>query len=146
MKHEALTNQIIACIVKVHRTLGPGFVEVIYRRALVIELRRCGLEVEVEKEVAVYYEGELVGTHRLDLVVNRTVVLELKAVCELAAAHYEQLRSYLRASNLDVGLLVNFGKERSDFRRVDAPAHAAPPRDGSPKNSLPPSPTSPRLS
>lgn len=122
MKHEALTNQIIGCIVKVHRTLGPGFVEVIYRRALVIELRCCGLQVEVEKEVAVYYEGELVGTHRLDVVVNGAVVLELKAVSDLAAAHYEQLRSYLRASGTEVGMLVNFGKERSDFRRVDAPA------------------------
>lgn len=122
MKHEALTNQIIGCIVKVHRTLGPGFVEAIYRRALVIELRRCGQQVEVEKEVAVYYEGELVGTHRLDLVVSSAVVLELKAVSDLAAAHYEQLRSYLRASGIEVGLLVNFGKERSDFRRIDAPA------------------------
>jgi len=141
MRHEALTNQIIGCIVKVHRTLGPGFVEVIYRRALVIELRRCGLEVEVEKEVAVYYEGELVGTHRLDLLVNHVVVLELKAVSEFAAAHYEQLRSYLRASGLDVGLLVNFGKERSDFRRVDAAtAYVPAPRTGSLNNSLPTSP------
>lgn len=122
MKHEALTNQIIGCIVKVHRTLGPGFVEVIYRRALVIEMRRCGLQVEVEKEVAVYYEGELVGTHRLDLVVNSVAVLELKVASDFAAAHYEQLRSYLRASGIEVGLLVNFGKERSDFRRVEVPA------------------------
>ncbi len=121
MKHETLTERIIGCVVQVHRTLGPGFVEPIYRRALVIELRRCGLHVEVEKEVAVFYEGENVGTHRLDLVVNEAVVLELKAVSELAAAHYEQLRSYLRASGLQVGLLINFGRERSDFRRVDSP-------------------------
>jgi len=133
MKHEALTNQIIGCIVIVHRTLGPGFVEVIYRRALAIEMRRCGLQVEVEKEVAVYYAGELVGTHRLDLVVNGAVVLELKAASDLAAAHYEQLRSYLRASGIEVGLLVNFGKERSDFRRVDVPAT-------NPRDFLSPSP------
>jgi GxxExxY protein len=122
MKHEALTERIIGCIVKVHRTLGPGFVEAIYRRALVIELRRGGLQVQAEKEVAVFYEGEHVGTHRLDLVVDDAVVLELKAVPELAAAHYEQLRSYLRASGLEVGLLVNFGRERSDFRRIESPA------------------------
>ncbi len=122
MKHEALTERIIGCIVKVHRTLGPGFLEAIYRRALVIELRRGGLQVQAEKEVAVFYEGEQVGTHRLDLVVDDAVVLELKAVPELAAAHYEQLRSYLRASGLEVGLLVNFGRERSDFRRIDSPA------------------------
>jgi GxxExxY protein len=122
MKHETLTDQIIGCIVKVHRTLGPGFVEAIYRRALVIELRRCGLHVRAEMEVEVYYEREHVGTQRLDLVVNDTVVLELKAVPQLAAAHYEQLRSYLRASGLEIGLLVNFGRERSDFRRVESPA------------------------
>ena len=133
MKHEALTDQIIGCIVKVHRTLGPGFVEAIYRRALVIELRRCKMHIEAEKEVAVFYEGELVGTHRMDLVVNNAVILELKAVPELVVAHYEQLRSYLRASGLDVGLLVNFGRERSDFRRIESPAVR-------PNNSLPTSP------
>ena len=121
MKHEALTQQIIACIVKVHRTLGPGFLEGIYRRALCLELQRSGLKVEAEKPVPVYYEGEEVGLHRLDLVVEDTVVLVLKAVPELAVAHYEQLRSYLRASCLDVGLLVNFGRERSDFRRLERP-------------------------
>lgn len=126
MKHEGLTQQIIGCVVQVHRTLGPGFVEPIYRRALVIELRSGGLHVEVEKEVAVYYKGEHVGTHRLDLVVNEIVVLELKAVSELAAAHYEQLRSYLRASSLQVGLLINFGRERSDFRRVESPINDQP--------------------
>lgn len=126
MKHEGLTQQIIGCVVQVHRTLGPGFLESIYRRALVIELRSGGLHVEVEREVAVYYKGEHVGTHRLDLVVNETVVLELKAISDLAAAHYDQLRSYLRASGLEVGLLVNFGRERSDFRRVESPSIETP--------------------
>ena len=121
MKHEALTQQIIGCIVKVHRTLGPGFLEEIYRRALCIELRRSGLKVETEKPVPVFYEGEEVGLHRLELVVEDAVVLKLKAVADLVAAHYEQLRSYLRASGHDVGLLVNFGRERSDFRRLQRP-------------------------
>lgn len=119
MEHQALTEQIIGCIVKVHRTLGPGFLETIYRRALLPELRRSGLNVESEKEIAVFYEGEQVGTHRLDLLVENTVILELKAVSEFAAAHYEQVRSYLRATGAAVGLLVNFGRERSEFRRVD---------------------------
>ena len=126
MKHEALTQQIIGCIVKVHRTLGPGFLEEIYRRALCIELRRSGLKVETEKSVPVFYEEEEIGLHRLDLVVEDTVVLELKAVPELAAAHYEQLRSYLCASAIDLGLLVNFGRERSDFRRVERPQPSHP--------------------
>ena len=125
MKHEALTQQIIGCVVKVHRTLGPGFLEGIYRRALCIELQRSGLKVETEKPVPVFYEGEEVGLHRLDLVVEDTVVLVLKAVPDLVAAHYEQLRSYLRASELDVGLLVNFGRERSDFRRIERPGPAS---------------------
>lgn len=122
MTHEALTDRIIGCIVKVHRALGPGFIESIYRRALLIELRRCGLAVQTEKEVEVFYEGEQVGVHRLDLVVEDAVVLELKAVPDLARAHYEQLRSYLRASGIDIGLLVTFGRERSDFRRVERPS------------------------
>ena len=126
MKHEALTQQIIGCVVKVHRTLGPGFLEAIYHRALCIELLRSGLRVETEKPVPVSYEGEEVGLHRLDLVVEGTVVLELKAVPDLVAAHYEQLRSYLRASGLDVGLLINFGRERSDFRRIDRPDPVSP--------------------
>jgi GxxExxY protein len=121
MKHEALTQQIIGCVVKVHRTLGPGFLEAIYRRALAIELRYAGLKIETEKPVPVFYEGEEVGLHRLDLVVEDTVVLELKAVPDLVAAHYEQLRSYLRASGHDVGLLINFGRERSDTRRIERP-------------------------
>lgn len=109
-----------------HRTLGPGFVEAIYHRALVIELRSCGLKAETEKQIAVLYEGTEVGLHRLDLVVEELVVLELKAVPELATAHYEQLRSYLRASGLELGLLVNFGRERADFRRIDRPMAATP--------------------
>jgi GxxExxY protein len=84
MKHEALSQQIIGCIMKVHRTLGPGFLEGIYRRALLLELQRSGLKVEAEKSVPVFYEGEEVGLHRLDLVVEDTVVLELKAVPDLA--------------------------------------------------------------
>ena len=119
MKHEELTARIIACVAEVHETLGPGFVESVYRNALVLRLRKAEIQVEPEKEVVVLYFGEEVGRHRLDLLVERSVVVELKAVTDLAAVHYEQLRSYLRASGLDVGLLVNFGRERWDVRRVE---------------------------
>ena len=122
VKQGELTERIIGCIIQVHRTLGPGFLENVYRNALLIELQTAGLRVEAEKEVVVRYEGAEVGRHRLDLVVEGTVVLELKAVSDLAAAHYEQVRSYLRASGLEVGLLVNFGRERSDVRRIESPA------------------------
>ena len=117
--HDALTRSIIACIVKVHRVLGPGFLESVYRRSLVIELRKSGLKVESEKEVTILYEGEEVGRHRLDLVVDDCVILELKTVEDLGRAHYAQVRSYLKATGLQVALLVNFSLERSDFRRVE---------------------------
>jgi len=121
MKHEALTEKIIGCVVQVHRTLGPGFVEAIYRNALLLELRAAGLHVDTEREVVVRYRDQVVGRHRMDLLVEDAVVVELKAVPQLAVVHYDQLRSYLRASGLNVGLLVNFGQGRSDFRRIDWP-------------------------
>ena len=121
MKHEALTDRIIGCVVEVHRALGPGFMENVYRRALELELDAAGLQVERGREVQVFYRDQEVGRHRLELVVEALIVIELKAVSDLAAAHYEQVRAYLRASGLEVGLLVNFGRERSDVRRVEWP-------------------------
>ena len=113
-----LSETIIGCIIKVHQTLGPGFLESVYRRALMIELRKSGLNAETEKEIQVRYEGEEVGRHRLDILVESTVIVELKTVEELARIHYDQLRSYLKASDLSLGILVNFAKEKADFRRV----------------------------
>jgi GxxExxY protein len=89
MKHEELTEKIIACVAEVHQALGPGFIESVYRNALVLQLRKAGLQVEPEKEVLVRYLGVEVGRHRLDLVVEGEVVVELKAVAELVAVHYE---------------------------------------------------------
>jgi GxxExxY protein len=117
-KSDALTESIIGGIIRVHSTLGPGFVESIYRRALLLDLSRAGLGVEPEREVDVFYLGERVGWHRMDLIVERKVVVELKTVEKLALAHYAQLRSCLKASGLDVGLLVNFSGARADYRRV----------------------------
>jgi GxxExxY protein len=99
--------------------LGPGFVESIYHRALVIELRKRGLTVEHEVEVEIEYDRQMVGRHRLDLVVDRRVILELKTVEELSKAHYAQVRSYLRATGLPVALLINFSKEKADYRRIE---------------------------
>ena len=116
---KALTEKIIDCIIQVHQELGPGFLENIYRNALLIELRRHGLRVEAEKEVPVRYRGVEVGKHRLDLLVEGRVVLELKSVDQLTGVHYAQLRSYLKATGCEVGLLVNFNDSRADFRRVE---------------------------
>jgi len=117
---DRLTEAIIECIIKVHQTLGPGFLESVYRKALLIEMRKCNLGVQDEKEVIIYYDGEEVGRHRLDILVEGKVIVELKTVEELSKAHYAQVRSYLKATNLTVALLVNFAKEKADFRRIEA--------------------------
>lgn len=117
---DSLTERIIQCIIRVHQTLGPGFLENVYRRALLLELLKQGLATEMEKEVTVYYGGQEVGRHRLDLLVERQVILELKTVERLINVHYAQVRSYLKATDLAVALLVNFAEERADFRRVEA--------------------------
>ena len=117
---DPLTERIIRCIVTVHRTLGPGFLESVYRNALLIELRKSGLNVEHECTVRVFYGGQEVGLHRLDILVEHRVIVELKTVDFLAPAHYAQVRSYLKATGLKLALLVNFSKERSDFRRIES--------------------------
>lgn len=113
------TRVIINCIIKVHQFHGPGFRENVYRNSLFIELAKRGLSVTCEEEIRIYYEGVDVGVHRLDLWVNREVVLELKTVEELNKDHYAQLRSYMKASNTKIGLLVNFAKDKAEWRRVD---------------------------
>ena len=118
-QQDKLTETIIQSIIQVHQTLGPGFLESVYRRALLLELRRRNLGVETEKEVIVYYQDEEVGRHRLDLVVENKVIVELKTVDDLSNAHYAQVRSYLKATGLPIALLVNFAKEKADFRRVE---------------------------
>jgi len=117
---DKLTEEVIKCIIKVHKTLGPGFLESVYRRALLLELRMSGLEAVTEKEVIIKYEGEEVGKHRLDILVEGEVVLELKTVEMLNKAHYAQVRSYLKATGLKTAMLVNFSKERADFRRIES--------------------------
>lgn len=115
---EGITERIIGCVFRVHSELGPGFLEQIYRRALVFELREAGLGFETEREVPVYYRGQEVGRHRLDLLVERRVIVELKTVDALAWIHYAQARSYLRATGCKVALLINFNTERADCRRI----------------------------
>src|SRR4051794_16347006 len=114
-----LTAVIIQAIIKVHQTLGPGFLESIYREALLRELSRRHLSVEKEKKIKVYYEGEEIGEHRLDILVENLVIVELKTVEDLSKAHYAQVRSYLKATNLELAIPVNFAKERADYRRIE---------------------------
>ena len=117
---DELTARILYCVIRVHQILGPGFLENIYRRALVIEFRKCELDVKIEKEITIYYEGQEVGIHRLDLIVENKVILELKTVECLSKAHYAQLRAYLKATGLKTGLLINFSSDKADIRRLNA--------------------------
>ena len=118
LQDEKLTEAIIRAVIKVHQTLGPGFVESVYQRALILELERRGLVVETELKLPVFYEGQQVGLHRLDILVEKRVIVEVKTVSELEKVHYAQVRSYLKAAGLRLGLLVNFALEKADFRRV----------------------------
>jgi GxxExxY protein len=107
-KIERIVTEVIGAGLAVHRQLGPGFVETVYQRAIALELRLRGLGFEEQSSVGVQYRGEIVAQHRLDLVVERSVVVEVKAVKKLRPIHQAQLLSYLKASGYRIGLLMNF--------------------------------------
>jgi len=115
-KHADLTEKIIGAFFTVYNRLGYGFSEKVYENALVLELRKLGLQVEQQKPIAVYYDGQVVGEYFADIVVSGGVILELKAVRQLLKEHEAQLLNYLKATAVEVGILLNFGPE-SDFRR-----------------------------
>ena len=115
---EELSNQIIGAAIRVHRELGPGFLESIYEEALKVELSQNGLDFASQMEIQIKYLEVPVGLHRLDLLVQNEVIVELKAVKELADIHFAQLRSYLKATGMKVGLLLNFSKPTLEVRRV----------------------------
>jgi GxxExxY protein len=118
LEHEELTERIIGAAIDVHKKLGPGFLESIYENALVIALEKIGLKVERQKEISVIFEGKEIGRHRLDLLVDDTIILELKAVKYFEDVHFAVVRSYLRAFGLQHGLLMNFSKTVLDVKRV----------------------------
>jgi len=113
----ALTEKIIGYAMKVHRRLGPGFLESVYRNALAFELRRAGMALELDKHITVKYEHVIVGDFIADLVVNDMLICELKAASALSKADEIQLVNYLTATNHDFGLLVNFGASSLQFKR-----------------------------
>jgi GxxExxY protein len=115
---EGLRNQIIGAAIQVHKKLGPGFLENIYEEAVKVELSRNGLQFDSQKEIRIEYSGVEIGTHRLDLLVENEIIVELKAVKELADIHFAQLRSYLKATGLKVGLLLNFSKLTLEVKRI----------------------------
>lgn len=117
MQEETLTGQVIGCAMKVHRALGPGFVESVYQNALAHELRRTGLPLEVQKSVKVRYGGVVVGDFVVDLLVAGRVLVENKAVRALGKDHEIQLVNYLTATGIEIGLLLNFGASSLEVKR-----------------------------
>jgi GxxExxY protein len=117
MEEQELTEKIIGCAMKVHSTLGPGFLESVYAKALAYELRRAGLKVECEKLITVKYEGVIVGEFSADKLVADRIMVEEKAVQTLAPAHEVQLANYLTATGVEIGLLLNFGAQRLQYKR-----------------------------
>jgi GxxExxY protein len=118
LEHEELTDKIIGCAIEVHKKLGPGFIESIYENAFIIELQRRGLPFERQKEVAIRYDGDEVGKHRLDLIVADTIVVELKAIRNIEDIHFVIVRSYLKALSKEHGLLINFSRKVLEVKRV----------------------------
>jgi GxxExxY protein len=117
MEDQELTEKIIGCAMKVHSTLGPGFLESVYQKALAHELSKAGLKVESEKPIAVRYDGIVVGDFSADMLVEDRLMLELKANHALAVANEVQLVNYLVATGIEIGLLLNFGSKRLEFKR-----------------------------
>ncbi|MCC6499620.1 MAG: GxxExxY protein [Anaerolineales bacterium] len=117
-KHSELTGKILGAFFQLHKELGFGFAEKVYESALEILLLELGLIVERQKDIFVYYHGKIVGEYKADLIVNGVVLIELKSVERLIDAHDAQLLNYLKATEIEVGLLLNFGREAQFHRKI----------------------------
>jgi|SRR5574344_1882616 GxxExxY protein len=117
-KYSELTSKIIGCGMAIHRALGNGFQEVIYQRALEIELTDNGIAFSREHDMPVYYKNQQIGTRRVDFLIENVVSVELKAIIKLEDVHFAQAINYLEAYDLEVGLLINFGSKSLEFKRL----------------------------
>ena len=117
MECEKLTEQIIGCAYKVYKKLGYGFLEAVYEKALLIELRNNGLTAASQMSINVMYDGENVGSYFCDILVEQTVIIELKSVSNIVTAHEVQLVNYLTATEKPVGLIINFGERGVEVKR-----------------------------
>jgi GxxExxY protein len=117
-KYSDLTAKIIGCAMAVHKVLGNGFQEVIYQRALEIEMREARIDFEREFEMPILYKEEHIGTRRVDFLVDGIISVELKAITKLEDVHFAQAINYLEAYNLEIGLLINFGETSLNFKRL----------------------------
>lgn len=116
-KHKSITEKILRAYYNVYNSLGFGFLEKVYEKALLIELEDLGLEVEPQKQINVYYKNKLVGNYFADIIVEEKVILELKATEFLLSSHLSQLYNYLKSTEIEVGLILNFG-EKPEFKRI----------------------------
>ena len=117
-KYSELTSKIIGCAMTVHKILGSGFQEVIYQRALEIEMHSTGIHFYREYEMPICYKEEKIGTRRVDFLVEGVISVELKAITKLEEVHFAQALNYLEAYNLEIGLLINFGEISLNFKRL----------------------------
>lgn len=117
MEYEKVTETIIGCAYRVYNKMGFGFLESVYEKCLLIELRKAGLDTETQKSITVYYEGEVVGEFVADIMVNDAVIIELKSVRRIIKAHEVQLVNYLVATGKPVGLILNFGEKKVEIKR-----------------------------
>ncbi len=121
---ESLIERIIGAAIRVHTDLGPGFLESLYEEALGIELRSLGMQFDRQKPIPIFYRGQPIGQHRVDLLVENAVIVELKATTALEKVHFAVLRSYLKALGLSDGLLFNFAATRLTIKRVGREYHS----------------------
>lgn len=117
-RYSELTSKIIGCAIEVHKQLGNGFQEVIYQRALQIEMALNGIDFNREFEMPIYYREQHIGTRRVDFLVEGVVSVELKAITQLEDVHFAQGINYLEAYNLEIGLLINFGERSLNLKRL----------------------------
>lgn len=118
-KYSELTSKIIRCAMNVHSELGNGFQEVIYQRALEIEMRIANISFNREFEMPIFYRQQLIGTRRVDFLVEGIISVELKAMIKIEDGHFAQAINYLEAYNLEIGLLINFGERSLNFKRLN---------------------------
>ncbi len=117
MEHEELTEKVIGCAYRVYNKMGFGFLESVYEKCMLIELHKANLNPEPQKSITVYYDNQIVGEFVADIMVNDTVILELKSVRRIIKAHEVQLVNYLVATGKPVGLILNFGERKVDVKR-----------------------------
>ena len=120
LPHSELTSKILSCCFEVMKELGPGFLERVYKNALLIAVKQKGLQVQVEQPYEVIFRGKVIGRYNADLVVNQTVIVELKCCDTLIREHQAQLFNYLKVSRLPIGLLVNFRHRKLEWKRLQS--------------------------